>query len=111
LIQSICIFKELYLFFTLLLTGLPLPGATNTLRMQKLSATQMKAVLGGGDAPPIPGETGAGNKGDTQQGNRSTCTALIEYRHSNSTAFTRVAVCDAPGTATRDGGTVLSCNC
>lgn len=71
----------------------------------------MKALIGGGDAPPVGGETGHGNRGETGHVGRSTCTALIEYRHSNSTAFTRVAVCDAPGTATRDGGTVLSCNC
>jgi hypothetical protein len=80
--------------------------------MQKLSATQMKAVIGGGDnGIGTKGETQSSNGGDTQHGNRSTCTALIEYRHSNHTAFTRVAVCDTPGTATSDGGTILSCNC
>lgn len=71
----------------------------------------MKAVIGGGDTPPVGGETSHGNRGDTGQGNRSTCTALIEYRHSNSAVFSRVTVCDTPGTATRDGGVVLSCQC
>lgn len=72
----------------------------------------MKSFIGGGgDVPPTGGETHQGNRGETNSGNRSTCTALIEYRHSNSPVFSRVAACDVPGAATRDGGVILSCNC
>jgi hypothetical protein len=64
--------------------------------MQKLSAKEMKALIGGGDMGT---------------GGRSACTARIEYRHSNSTAFARVATCDNLATDTADSGTVVSCSC
>jgi bacteriocin-like protein len=79
--------------------------------MQKLSKNEMKAVIGGGDMGT---------------GGRSTCTVTIEYRHSNSSAFTRevrIGLTSLPeltlsravpvpaGTATVDGGVVLSCIC
>ncbi len=64
--------------------------------MQKLSEKEMKALIGGGDMGT---------------GGRSACTARIEYRHSNHTAFARVATCDNLGTETADGGTIVSCSC
>lgn len=80
--------------------------------MHQLSIVEMKALIGGGETHGTGGETTQGNKGgdggEVGSNNRSTCTAIIQYRHSNTPVFTRVANC---GATVKDGGTVLNCFC
>lgn len=77
--------------------------------MYQLSIVEMKALIGGGETHGTGGETTQGNKGgEVGSNNRSPCTAMIHYRHSNTPVFSSVANC---GATVNNGGTILNCFC